>query len=148
MTNLRVEKVADVLRRETRPTIERWLLRVDSEPDIISVKLTAVERCAHLPAMFRGIVIRLRNPLPIGTRALTSDAAHDHGLLRRDQGYTAAMIVEESRMLQVSIFETLQIHAEVFDISDLLLDVMVIADEVDSQLAQAMTSFTAEVDIN
>jgi hypothetical protein len=75
---------------------------------------------------------------------LMSDAAHDHGCLRREQGYTAAMMVEESRMLQVSIFETLQLHAEAMDTSDLLVDVMAIADEVDSQLAQAMTSYITE----
>jgi hypothetical protein len=144
MTTMLREKVADILEREAQSSIQRWASRVDAAPDIISVKLTAEERCGHLPEMFRDIVTRLRNPLPIGTRALMSDAAHDHGVLRWEQDYTAAMIVEESRMLQVSIFETLQTHAEVFDTSDLLLDVMAIADEVDSQLAQAMTSYIAE----
>ena len=73
-----------------------------------------------------------------------SDAAHDHGCLRREQGYSPAMMVEESRMLQVSIFETLQLHLETMDAKDLMGDVMAIADEVDSQLAQAMTSYLFE----
>jgi hypothetical protein len=94
--------------------------------------------------MFRDMVTRLREPLPLGTRALSSDAAHDHGCLRRDQGYTPAMMVEESRMLQVSIFQTLQLHLKDTEPSVLLLDVMAIADEVDLQLAQAMTSYIAE----
>jgi hypothetical protein len=138
------EKVANILQQETQATIASWLSRVDAETDIITVPLTAEERCAHLPDVFRDLVARLRNPLPLGTRALMSDAAHDHGCLRREQGYTAAMMVEESRMLQVSIFETLQLHAEAMDTSDLLVDVMAIADEVDSQLAQAMTSYITE----
>lgn len=112
--------------------------------DIITVALTPEERCAHLPEMFRDIVTRLRNPLPLGTRALMSDAAHDHGCLRREQGYSPAMMVEESRMLQVSIFETLQSHLGTTDTSHLLCDIMAIADEVDSQLAQAMTSYVVE----
>jgi hypothetical protein len=90
------------------------------------------------------LVTRLRKPLPLGTRALISTAAADHGLLRREQGYTAAMIVEESRMLQVSIFQTLQNNLHRVDFSLLLLGVMAIADEVDSQLAQAMASYIAE----
>jgi hypothetical protein len=138
------EKVADILQQQTQVTISSWLSRVDAEPDIIIVPLTAEARCAHLPEMFLDLVTRLRNPLPLGTRALMSDAAHDHGCLRREQGYTAAMMVEESRMLQVSIFETLQLHAETMDSSDLMGDVMTIADEVDSQLAQAMTSYISE----
>ena len=138
------DKVADILERETNTAINKWLGRVDAEPEIVSIPLTPQERCAHLPEMFRDVVTRLRNPLPLGTRALTSDAAHEHGCLRREQGYTAAMMVEESRMLQVSVFETLKLHGETMDMSDLMTDIMSIADEVDSQLAQAMTSYIAE----
>jgi len=66
------------------------------------------------------------------------------GLRRRQQGYTAAMIVEESRMLQVSIFQMLQNNIATVDFSLLLAGVMAIADEVDSQLAQTMSSYVAE----
>ena len=138
------DNVANVLERETPATIDNWYGRVERENDLITVPLNRDQRCAHLPEMFRDIVARLRSPLPLGTRALTSDAAHDHGCLRREQGYTAAMMVEESRMLQVSIFQTLQLHVKDEKPDELLLDVMAIADEVDSQLAQAMTSYIAE----
>ena len=87
---------------------------------------------------------RLRYPLELGERRLVSRSAVKHGITRRHQGYTASMLVEESRMLQVSIFQTLQSNFHRVDASLLLLGVMAIADEVDSQLAQAMTSFIAE----
>ena len=138
------EHVATILENETNATISNWLQRVEAEPEIISVRLTPAERSAHLPALFQDLVTRLRHPLPLGTRALRSPASEKHGLLRRDQGYTAAMIVEESRMLQVSIFQALQQNLHKVDFSVLLSDVMVIADEVDSQLAQAMTSYISE----
>jgi hypothetical protein len=51
------------------------------------------------------------------------------------------MLVEESRILQVSNFRTLQNSLSSVDFSQVLLDVMVIADEVDSHLKQAMISF-------
>ncbi len=94
--------------------------------------------------LFRDLVKRLRQPLPLGTHALVSSAAAEHGLLRRKQGYSAAMLVEESRILQVSIFQTLQNNLHKVDFSLLLLGVMAIADEVDSQLAQAMASYILE----
>ena len=53
------------------------------------------------------------------------------------------MVVEESRILQVSIFSTLQRNLIGVDFSRLLLDVVTIADEVDSQLKQAMFSYVA-----
>jgi len=138
------EDVAGILEAETQSAISQWLDHVNAEPEIITVRLTAAERCAHLPAVFHDLVERLRHPLPLGTRALKSPASVKHGLLRREQGYTPAMMVEESRMLQVSIFQTLQDNLQKVDFSLLLVDVMAIADEVDSQLAQAMTSYISE----
>jgi hypothetical protein len=88
-------------------------------------------------------VYRLRNPLELGKRMPLSRSAAQHGITRRHQGYTAAMLVDESRMLQVSIFHTLHLNVHRVDAKLLLLSVMTIADEVDSQLAQAMTSFIA-----
>jgi DNA-binding response OmpR family regulator len=138
------ESVADILEQETKTTIANWLARVNAEPQVIAVRLSAAKRCAHLPELFCNLVTRLRNPLPLGTRALVSLASGEHGVLRREQGYTAAMVVEESRMLQVSIFQTLQENLHKVDFSVLLVDIMAIADEVDSQLAQAMASYIAE----
>ena len=138
------ENVATILEQATKSTIEDWLLRVELEPVIISVRLSVEDRCAHLPQLFRDLVFRLRNPLPLGTRALVSPSAASHGLVRREQGYSAAMLVEESRMLQVSIFQTLQNNLFRVNFSLLLVGVMAIADEVDSQLAQAMASYISE----
>jgi YesN/AraC family two-component response regulator len=140
--------VAYILEQDTQITIDDWLLRVSEEPDVITVKLSPEKRSAHFPHLFRDLVTRLRKPLPLGTRALVSTSAAEHGLIRREQGYTAAMVVEESRMLQVSIFQTLQNNLHRVDFSLLLLGVMAIADEVDSQLAQAMASYIAEAQID
>ena len=139
-----VESVADILERCTQSTIEEWLQSVRDEPQIITVHLDDDDRCAHLPQLFHDLVFRLRFPIPLGTRALLSAAAAEHGIIRRKQGYTAAMLVEESRMLQVSIFQTLQDNLNRIDFSVLLVGVMAIADEVDSQLAQQMASFISD----
>jgi hypothetical protein len=54
------------------------------------------------------------------------------------------MMVEESRMLQVTIFDTLQRNLASIDFSVVLIGVMIIADEIDSQLRQAMQAYIAE----
>jgi hypothetical protein len=54
------------------------------------------------------------------------------------------MMIEESRKLQVSIFRTLQSNLSNIDFSVVLAEVMTIADEVDSQLSQAMASYLDE----
>jgi DNA-binding response OmpR family regulator len=139
-----ISTIATILEESTKLTIQDWLVRVDADGLILSVVLDDTKRAAHLPALFRDLVYRLRNPLVLGSRALVSPAAAEHGRLRKLQGYTAAMIVEESRMLQVSIFQTLQNNLHRVNFSLLLLGVMAIADEVDSQLAQAMSAYVAE----
>jgi CheY-like chemotaxis protein len=136
-----VESVANILERETQATIEEWLGSVDVDPIVTMVPLEDDVRCAYLPQLFRELVFRLRHPLPLGGRAKISPAAIEHGRRRREQGYSAAMLVEESRMLQVSIFQTLHNNLHKIDFSKLLLGVMAIADEVDSQLAQQMASY-------
>jgi hypothetical protein len=140
--------VASVLERETQVTIAGWYSLVEAEPDLAMIALSREDRCRHLPEMFRDLVSRLNNPLPLGTHALTSAAARDHGCLRRDQGYTAAMLVAESRILQVSIFQTLQLHVEDTKPGVLLMYIMAIADEVDSQLTQAMKGYISEAKVD
>jgi hypothetical protein len=76
---------------------------------------------------------------PLPERTLSPHGAA-HGILRRRQGYTAAMLVEEARMLEVAIFDILRANAYRIDFNVLLLAIMVIADEADSQIAQAMAA--------
>jgi hypothetical protein len=58
-------------------------------------------------------------------------------------GTALQMLVEESRLLQVYIFHCLQNNLANLDFSVLLIGVMSIVDEVDSQLSQAMSSLIA-----
>jgi hypothetical protein len=133
--------VATILEQETQATINDWFQRSMASGLLVSIPLEESLRTSHLPDLFRDLVNRLRYPFP--GRALASPAADAHGLVRRRQGYTAAMLVEESRMLEVSIFHALDTNAHRIDFNVVLSDVMVIADEVDSQLAQAIASYTA-----
>jgi YesN/AraC family two-component response regulator len=137
------DRVATILERAMDSTIQNWMARVESNEELMAVLLSSQERTGHLPLLLGDLVRRLR--LVPTTEALISRAAHKHGVLRRAQGYTIAMVVEESRMLQVSIFETLQNNLGEVDFSTVLLDVMAIADEVDSQLKQTVLGFMEAV---
>ncbi len=136
-----IETVAQILDRTTESTIRDWFARVETEPTLMSVPMDYEQRCGHLAMLFREVIVRLRADQPIGTKNLTSSAAAEHGANRFRQGYTAAMLVEESRMLQISIFHTLQANLANIDFSLLLIGVMTIADEIDFQLSQAVTSY-------
>ena len=140
----KVESVATILERAVPTCIEEWFLEVQLDSKLLLVPLTAEQRCEHLPQLFRDLVARLRAALPFGSKGPLSAFAANHGLTRRRQGYSAAMMVEESRILQVCIFHTLEKSLASIDFSVLLSHVMTIADEVDSQLRQAMECYVEE----
>jgi ActR/RegA family two-component response regulator len=135
------ESVASILARETNNTIQRWLVRVSKVEELVRLPLTEQERADHLTGMMEKIVLRLRDARVVGPVASDSPAAVAHGELRYHQGYSAPLIVQESRILQVCIFETIQYNLAHVDFSTVLPDIMIIADEVDSQLTQSIGSY-------
>jgi CheY-like chemotaxis protein len=140
---LNKERVSTILQSAMDSTIRNWMTRVEGNEELTAIKLSSQDRMGHLPLLLGELVRRLH--LVPTTQALISKAAREHGVLRRKQGYTIAMVVEEPRILQLTIFETLQNNLGKVDFSTVLLDVMAIADEVDSQLKQTVLGFMEAV---
>lgn len=139
-----VESLATILQRSTQSIIDRWFERVQEEESLMAVPLSVGDRCRRLPELLHDLVSRLYDSRSIDYKATASRAATQHGVARRQQGYTAAMMVEESRILQASIFETLQNNLDTIDFNVLMIGVLAIADEIYSQLNQAMTGYMHE----
>lgn len=131
------------MQRCTSGIVEEWLARVNRNRTIGQVVLSDKERTGYLPKLIEDLIVRLREDQIAGdeSESICSSAAVAHGKMRRQQGYTAGMLVHDSRILQVTLFGTLQSNLSALDFSLLLPDVMTIADEVDSQLTQAMDSY-------
>jgi len=134
------ETVATVLERELKPLIERWMERVDKVPTLTRIPLTRKERTGHLPQLLQDLITRLR--LEKGVECPETTSAHDHGQVRFEQGYSAPMLVEESLLLQVTIFDTMHREQKHLDSNTMLEDVVTIADECDTQLKHSMETFT------
>jgi hypothetical protein len=133
-----VASVADILERELEPTIKEWLRRVNLVSELTDIPLSDADRSAHLPKLYHDLISRLR--LAKDTDSPVSVAASAHGRIRRAQGYSASMLIEESRAFQVATFGTLHLHQNELNQTQVLLDVMVIADEVDAQLMGSVRS--------
>ena len=145
----RVEKesVGAILRRCTTAIVDGWLARTKQSSELNRISMSDEERTGHLPKLVEDLAFRLSKPSATAkdSDAVFSAAAVAHGKLRYLQGYTPAMLVHESRILQVTIFGTLQSNLNALDFSLLLLDVMTIADEVDAQLTQSMDSYMKDM---
>jgi DNA-binding response OmpR family regulator len=137
------ERVGVVLQRCVADIIEVWLVRARQNQHLNNLSLSDADRAGHLPKLVEDVALRLSRSSASGqdSDARPSAAAVIHGELRFRQGYTPAMLVHESRLLQVAIFGTLQKNLNHLDFSLLLPDVMAVADEIDSQLTQSMESY-------
>jgi CheY-like chemotaxis protein len=135
------ESVANILDHDVTILIERWLERVERVKELAAIPLTVKERTAYLPEIVKNLSTRLRGVRDIEALDSPSTAAVKHGQIRFRQGYTPPLIVQESRILQVSIFETIERNLGTVDFNAVLPDIMIIADEVDSQLKQAIDAF-------
>ena len=141
--SLEKERVGSVLQRCTAGIVEGWLARAKQSSELNHLALSDEERTGHLSRLVEDLALRLSTSSATAgdSDAIFSAAAVAHGKLRYQQGYTAAMLVHESRILQVTIFGILQSNRDSLDFSLLLPDVMTIADEVDAQLTQSMESY-------
>ena len=131
--------VATILENDLTATIDRWMDRVNEVPSLTKVSLSYSERTGHLPRLIQDVIARLR--LDDGQAAPETTSAHDHGKARFEQHYSLPMLVEESRLLQVSIFDTLRRGQSALDFEVVLRDVVTIADECDSQLKHTVETF-------
>jgi hypothetical protein len=136
----KIASAADILERELEPLIKEWLRRVNLVPELTHIPLSDAERTGHLPELYRDLICRLR--LAKDVHPPISFAAAAHGQVRCAQGYSASMLVDESRVFEVATFGTLHLHQSELDQNQVLLDVMVIADEVDAQLTESVRSLT------
>lgn len=143
VARLEKERVGAILTRCIRTVVEDWLARTKKNRALNHLPLSDEERTGHLPKLVEDLVVRLSKTSATekDSDAVFSEAAIEHGKLRYLQGYTPAMLVHESRILQVTLFGTLQHNLDFLDFSLLLPDVMTVADEVDAQLTQTMDSY-------
>ena len=132
--------MAAILERELEPIIKEWLRRVNLVSDLTDIPLSDADRTGHLPKLYSDIISRLR--LPEDARSPTSADATAHGRKRREQGYSPAMLIEESRIFQVVTFRMLHLHQSELDQTEVLRDVIIIADETDAQLVDIVNGLT------
>jgi len=102
---LEKERVGKILQRCITAVVEDWLARVKQSRELNHLPLSDEERTGHLPKLVEDLVVRLSKPSATtkDSDAVFSAAAVAHGKLRYLQDYTPAMLVHESRILQVTL---------------------------------------------
>lgn len=123
-------KFADVIERETDFVIHDSMERAQNHEDLMHIPLTFGARTGHLPQLVREVQpdydwMSGQRPRSRLRRVIT-------GTLCRKRGYRAAMLIEESRLLEVYLFTTLHKSSTQLDLIKLLADVVTVVDELDA----------------
>jgi hypothetical protein len=93
------KSVAAILEQELDSMITEWNRQVGLVPRLTNIRLSDADRTGHLPKLFDEVLCRLRGNKD--TEPLVSVAAAAHGRRRFAQGYSVAMLVDESRIFEV-----------------------------------------------
>jgi hypothetical protein len=134
------KSVSTILGEERDSMITDWKRRVRLVPRLTTILLSDEDRTSHLPRLIDDVLYRLQGD---NEEQPVSVAASAHGRLRFAQSYSVDMLVEESRIFEVTTFGTLHRHRRELDQNHVLDGVMIIADEADRQLEEAVKGFIA-----
>jgi hypothetical protein len=101
------------------------LAKVKKLKELSHVSLSDEERTGYLQKLIEDLIMRLKAPNITAeeSESVCSAAAVAHGKMRKSQGHTPAMLVQDSRILQVTLFGMLQKNLGALDFSLLLPDV-------------------------
>ncbi len=136
-------RAALLLRENHGRIVEAWLHEVEGRSELARVPLPRSARSDHVPQILEEMI----HHVDCGERELSrpaADSARLHGRTRLQQGYTPAMVVEETRILRACIMTCLRDHLLNIDISHLLSDMNDIDFVLDGMLEESIRAFSGE----
>lgn len=136
-----LKQVSQVLQDGQREIARMFVDAVKSTRELAPSKLPDQEQAAHVPAVIAELTWRVRT----GADELSSDAfssAAGYGARRRDQGYTIAMLVCESHLLEHVISKYLHDNLLRLDMSRLIPDMIAVGEALNAYLEEAVRAFS------
>src|SRR5882724_5225605 len=95
----KTQSVSAILKRCSTSLVADWLTLAKQCAELNHLHLSDEERTGHLPKLVEDLIVRLNKSerAPGDSHAIASPAAIAHGELRHKQGYSSAMLIDESR---------------------------------------------------
>ena len=137
------KRASTIIHENMNAIIESCSVEIDRGPQFAQIDLPRRARIDHLPGVLQQLVNRLDKSSDVNDKQET-ESAWVHGKMRRQQGYSVPMIVEEARILFRVIADTLHANLLDMDISSIIPDLEQISDNLNVMLAESLRSFLAE----
>ena len=134
------KRASEVIQENFDAIIEGCDREVGRNPVIARLNLSRSARIDHLPGLLRQIVNRLDKSPDINDKQ-EMESAWGHGKMRRLQGYSVPLIVEEARILYRVIAGVLHANLLDMDMSSIIPDLEQVSDSLNVVLAESLRSF-------
>ena len=136
------KRASTIIRENTPAIIEGYLREIDRDPQLAGIDLPRSQRIDHVPGLLKNLVDQLEKNPNINDK-LAHQNSWAHGKLRRQQGYSALMIVEEGRILYCVIADTLHANLLDLDLSSMIPDMVQISVSLTVMIQESLRSFLA-----
>ncbi|HEV2990432.1 MAG TPA: response regulator [Candidatus Angelobacter sp.] len=134
------KRVSAILRENAQQLVERWLVRLRENSELLKIKMPERERIDHLPSLIEEIADHIESYRPdVNDRVIK--AALAHGRQRYKHGYTIPMLLVEAALLQKTISELLQENLLTIDISTLIPDLHLVAEVINRTAELSVRAF-------
>ena len=134
-----VSRAAELLKIKQEELLNRWLREWKLDPQLARFHLSQTETLGHVPGILENLLSQPPQIAPAGERTVRS--AVFHGVTRRKQGFSAALLVREMRLFRKVIFQV--IHEELLNVnlSFLMVDMTELSQNIDALLEESIAAF-------
>ena len=117
---------------------ESWLSVVKADPLLGAIDISDEARTDHVP---RVLDVALRISKGEDIPEIDLNAARDHGIIRRKQGFTVPLLLRETRLLYGEIANCMQKNLLLIQISYLIPDMIRIHQTIQMLLEESVSAF-------
>ena len=138
------EPLANFLREHADKVIKQTLAAMKAHPRIGVIPLADIERVNYVPSILAEVVRQLESPEAGDPSDEMLRAGAQHGEVRRRQGYSLEMLVDDTRMVDSAIYAVVQDHLLEIRLSALIPDLSRVNDVLEAHLQASLTAFNVD----
>jgi len=132
------KSLAEFLTEHRGAIIARVLQSMRMHPRLSTLPLTDQERVDHLDGAVTKLIEVLNDE---SAPEKNEQNASDHGEIRREQGYSAVMLVDDLRLLDAAIYELVSENLLGINLSRLIPDLGKLNQSIEAQLQDSLRAF-------
>ena len=140
------QSLADFLNDRANEIVTRVLQGMKRHPRLSRLGLADSDRVDHLEGLLAGIVDELKAGSASASDEMPVQAAARHGDVRKRQGYSEIMLVDDVRILDSVIYAMVSENLLSIDLSHLISDLGKVNQSLEAELQESLRAYSPEAE--